>query len=209
MATTPALAPRSRSASFTTIALTVLIVLLGAVALLLAVAVLLPQIFGSTLGVQSSVMPWLFGGVVTVGVLLTPFLSAMGRVGAIMLAVGTAGVAIGRSLSAQSGGGPAFDNGMIDSALMLLIPSGYFVLLFGVLRAMNWSRMGSVVVAVAAIALTVVMFAVPSPPVADVDMGLRFVTHGLFIVGSIVGIIAVMIEFVRHHRNQRREVPGE
>jgi hypothetical protein len=177
-------------------------VLLGAVPVLLTAALLAPGVFASSLGLQSPLMAWVFGGVVAVGVILTPLLTAMGRVGAIMLAVGAIGLAIGRAVSAEPGLGPAFGNGGIDSTLMFLIPSGYFVLLFGALRAMRWSRVGALVVAATASVLTVALFVVPSPPLADIDMGHRLVTHGLFIVGSIVGIIAVIIEIARHRRVQ-------
>ena len=203
MASNPSTANPSRSTSFTAIALTVLLVLLGAIPVLLAVAVMVPSIFGSTLGVQAPVMAWVFGAVVSVGVLLTPFLTAMGRVGAVVLAVGAAGLAIGRAVSAEPGVGPAFGNGAMDSALMLLIPSGYFLLLFGVLRAKGWSRLGSRVAAIAASTLTIVIFIVPNEPLADVDMADRLVTHGLIIVGAIVAIVAVMIEFARHQLGHR------
>lgn len=203
MASTPSIASPSRSTSIRRGALTALVVLLGAVPVLLTAALLAPGLFASSLGVQSPLMAWVFGGVVAVGVILTPFMSTMGRVGAAMLAVGAVGLAIGRAVSAEPGLGPAFDSGGIDSALMFLIPTGYFILLFGALRALGWARTGSRIAAVVASALAIIIGVVPTPPLADTDMGNRLVTHGLIIAGAIVAVVAVMIEFARHQQDHR------
>lgn len=208
MTTHPPVQTSSPPASLRLLAFTVVLVLLSTIPLLLAASMLAPQALSWMFSAESAFLPWLVGVAAVVGVLVTPLLTTMGRVGGVLFAVGFFGVLIGRAVTASSG--PAFGNGMIDTALMLLIPSGYFILLFGALRAAGWARIGFRVVAVAATTLAIVLFIVPSGPLTDVDMGNRMASHGLINVAAVVGIIAVVIESVRRGSSSaRRTEPTE
>lgn len=181
--------------------LAILLALLATVALCLLAATLWPSELDASLGHLSPGLALILGVASAVGVVALPVLGAMGRTGAIVLAVPVVVFSVSDALRDTDYPGAPTGTGL-DVLLALMIPAGYFILLFGALRTAGRSRRGSPMVAVFAAAATAILYAVPSGPLTDVEMSSRMVQHGLFIVGVGVAALATLIEFARRPARQ-------
>jgi len=195
-----------RPRAFRTIALAALIALLAVIPVFLTIAAVAPPSSAPMFGDQSSAAALTLGAVAVVGLLVMPFMGAVGRVGAVLMAVPAAVLAIARAIAEKPSEGPATGSAPLDIVLMVMIPAGYFMVLFGALRAARWSHIGSRVVAVCAVLLAAMPIVVPTGGLTDVEIAQRVVPHTLIIVGAVVAIVAVVIETVRHSAARRAAV---
>jgi hypothetical protein len=179
--------------------LALLIALLGAVPLLLTAGATSPLTLEPIIGVQSSATAIVLAVGSVLGLLLTPVLTLMGRIGAVVLAIPVITL-LAVDLAAADPGPASIGAIPLDMLLRVMVPAGYFVLLFGALLAAGWGRAGSVVALGVAVACSVAIWVVPIPPLADIDMADRMVTHGLINVGVVVAGLAVLIEMTRRPR---------
>lgn len=173
--------------------LAVLLVPLGLLPVLLAVSATDPVRWDDAIGMNSALAAVIVAVAAGLGLLLVPVLAGMGRIGAAVLALPVAIFLVNDARSPHGEGG---STGAIslDILLSMMIPTGYFLLLFGALRAAGWARSGAAVVLGAAVTLSVAIWVIPSPPYSDIQMGNRMVVHGLINAGILVAAAGLRFE---------------
>lgn len=174
----------------------VLLVPLAVIPLLLAVGATDPVRFDQLLGANSALVAGVTALAAALGLALTPVLGVMGRIGAPVLAIPVA-VLIVNDLRTPEPGPGSTGALSLDLLLSMMVPAGYFVLLFGALRAAGWARAGSAIVLGVAAALSAALWLLPTSPLTDVQMSGRMVAHGLLNAGIIVATAALLWEIMR------------
>lgn len=172
----------------------ILVALLALAAISMTVAAIDPQTFAGAFGLQSGTLAILIGVAAVLGLAAVPGLGRLGRTGAVCLAVGALAFTILSAVGIPSIP-PATGLMPIDVLLQAAMPTGYFLLLFGALRAAGWARVGSLIALIGATLLAVLVL-LAGPPLDQVQwMAERAVLHALLIVGAVVAGLAVVIEY--------------
>lgn len=193
----PAPAARARPTRPQRAALISLVVMLGLIPVALAASAASPGGVAATLGHRSTVLAVVAGISALLGLALLPVLDRMGRIGAVVLAVPVVTFAVTDAVSSATTIPASTGSFEVDALLQLLLPVGWFLLLFGALRRAGWARRGSLLVLVAALVLSAAVFLIPSGDLPVEDMADRIVYHGLLNVGVVVAAIAALMEGLR------------
>jgi hypothetical protein len=198
---------QSRTSGLRRVLLALLITLLFAVLILVTVGATSPLTLAPLVGLKSSALAIIIAAASALALAVMPALTLMGRIGAIMLAVPVATL-LALDL-ASSDSNPATTGFIpLDMLLSVMIPAGYFVLLFGALRAAGWGFAGSGVALGVAIISSIVIWVVPSSSLSDLEMADRLVAHGLINVGVVTALLALLLEFV-WRQNSRSAVRAD
>lgn len=179
-----------------------LVAVLATVPVLLALSVIAPSPVAGALSHRSTTLATVVAVATVLAVLAFPALGIMGRVGAVLLTIPTLAFSIAELFRASAFEPPTTGLMSLDALLTFLTPAGYFTLLFGALRALDRARRGAVIALVGSVALSAVLFAVPSTTATDIEMSDRMVYHGLINVGALVSGVATLIEFARRPARQ-------
>ena len=134
----------------------------------------------------------LLGAATALGLALTPWLGAVGRIGAVVLAVPVVVLVVANELLGSDDAG-APTGTPLDSPVLLMVPAGYLILLFGTRRSAKWAWRGSWFVFGLAAVLSLLIMVTPTPPISDSLMANRMVYGALM-----AAALAVVLERGRH-----------
>ncbi|MGY6497450.1 MAG: hypothetical protein ACXIUP_04405 [Microcella sp.] len=147
---------------------------------------------------------WALRVLAVLGLVAWPRLGRMGRIGAALFAVGVAGfsaVELALAVAPQLGSSGALNG--LTIPMFFLAAAGFFVMVFGAIRALRVPWWTTLVVAVSLVALTALSALGPTSGVTEDLAIMQVVSQGYLLVAAVVASIAAVIDGVREGRRRR------